>query len=229
MHRCGWSDAAKRDSFTTHLIEVAGLLDLPSWTLGRKQSEHRIWSKYVAPFAHTGIEPTTGLPRSLLAILAQMGVPDTETRLLAWPGERGEDYAHQHLWEAVRCSAVLHNRAIRNASVMVIDNDVFVAKILAAIDALLSCPREPFKQALGLCVLYPLFTAGLYANNISGDRSYVAKCFEDLIAKHDNPQDHRAYELLGKIWSDASDRSLTALWQRANQCATDLDIELYLG
>ena len=96
-------DPDQRTSFMGHIVEVIGLLDFPTVTIGAIDSRHRIWSRFVAPHGRNGIEPTSGLPRTLLDILSSIDLPNPsfETAMLLWPGERGDSQAQYHLWDAV--------------------------------------------------------------------------------------------------------------------------------
>jgi hypothetical protein len=226
-HRC-LIDPNKRTPLTSHLIEVIGLLDLPTFTVGSPSTTHRFWSCYVAPHYTGGIEPCSGLPRSLVNILAQLGSPGIEAQLFSWPGEIGDDYTHNHLWEAVRFAAVLHSRALLTHEHVFLDTDVLLFKILASIDALVSTKRKPFGQPVRHMILYPLFSVGLYTVEASSEREYVCRCFKDFVDDRRDTLSQTAQAVLLEVWARRGTRPRYASLRLANEFALQMKLELHL-
>ncbi|RBR27027.1 uncharacterized protein FIESC28_00099 [Fusarium coffeatum] len=166
-----------------HLLEVLGVMDIPSMVIGRSGEPIGVWKllrRLQDDFPEgraDGIEVVSGLPRSLLDIFAGLVDNDpeyTETRFWSWPGEVGESL-QVHLWEAWRFSGILEvRRRLRmerkrrgmpedipknNHS----DTEVVLCRLIASIDALQKAYEEPRNQDLlvhnGLP--YPVVTAGL--------------------------------------------------------------------
>ena len=73
MHRIlldgGLENLRKQETpFRRHLLEVLGVMDLPTFTVGRRTPYIGIWYRYCRD--EEGIELVTGLPRSLLDIFS---------------------------------------------------------------------------------------------------------------------------------------------------------------
>ena len=93
--------------FRAHLLEVMGVMDMPCLALGRQRPPIGIWRRFCQPTGpRHGIELVTGLPRSLLDLLAGIGFDTTEQSFWDWPGEAGNFLQH-YLWEAYRLAGIL--------------------------------------------------------------------------------------------------------------------------
>jgi hypothetical protein len=168
-----------------HILEVLGVMDLPSMVIGRAKPSIGVWKLLRRLQADTnsgrvdGIEVVSGVPRSLLDIFA--GIIDndpeyTENRFWTWPGDIGASL-HVHLWESWRLAGILEvrrrQRMERKARGIPERDDetpknfpsteVVLCRLIAAIDALLKAYEEPRYQHLlvhnGLT--YPVINAGL--------------------------------------------------------------------
>ncbi|KAG8666597.1 hypothetical protein FPOAC1_011407 [Fusarium poae] len=168
-----------------HILEVLGVMDLPSMVIGRAKPSIGVWKLLRRLQADTnsgrvdGIEVVSGVPRSLLDIFA--GIIDndpeyTENRFWTWPGDIGESL-RVHLWESWRLAGILEvrrrQRMERKARGIPERDDetpknfpsteVVLCRLIAAIDALLKAYEEPRNQHLlvhnGLT--YPVINAGL--------------------------------------------------------------------
>lgn len=222
----GSMDPYNRPPPIANLVEVVGLFDLPTVTIGRIHSKRKLWARFVTPSQTLGIEPTSGLPRSLLNIVSLLGSKDVEHSLLSWPGERGEDYAHHFLWEAFRYSAVLNNRALMTPRNNFLDTPVILMKILASVEALWQMKRDPFKQPLRTTVLFPLFTAGLYVDEDSRDKEFVTECFQKLMAE-ENSRYSLAWDILLETWGRRTEHLYESL-HIADRFAMEMGVELHL-
>ncbi|KPM45193.1 hypothetical protein AK830_g1360 [Neonectria ditissima] len=91
----GWPKTWFTDPFLLHLLEVMGVMDLPNLVLGRLTPCLGIWKRLRRAQATWGgenmggIEIVTGLPRSLLDILAFSDEPTVEQDLWLWEGVEG--------------------------------------------------------------------------------------------------------------------------------------------
>lgn len=164
--------------FRIHLLEVMGVMDLPCFAVGRQSSEIGIWRRYCQPTApRYGVEPVSGLPRTLLDIFAGIGTETTEQTFWDWPGEQGS-FLQCYLWEAHQLAGILALRRQANVPVSSpantvsawrqparcpADTKVLVARILASLDALrLACIERPLENAHIInAILFPMFMAGL--------------------------------------------------------------------
>ncbi|KAK2011934.1 hypothetical protein LZ32DRAFT_532927 [Colletotrichum eremochloae] len=104
-----------------HSIEVLSIMDLGPLIIGRTSPSLGLWG-HLRKVQDSwqggrvgGYEVVTGMPRSLLDILADIGnssdAQEIEARLWAWPGDIGQ-YAQCILWDCWRYTAVLHVRRL---------------------------------------------------------------------------------------------------------------------
>ncbi|GKU08400.1 transcription factor [Fusarium langsethiae] len=168
-----------------HILEVLGVMDLPSMVIGRVGSPIGVWKLLRRLQDDTqdgradGIEVVSGVPRSLLDIFAGLVENDpeyTESRFWAWPGDLGESL-QVHYWESWKLAGILEvrrrQRMDRKARGILdrVDEtpknfpstEIVLCRLIASIDALLKAYEEPRNQHLlvhnGLT--YPVLAAGL--------------------------------------------------------------------
>jgi hypothetical protein len=173
------------DLYTQHVMEVLGLMDLPSVVIGRINQPIGVWKLLrrlqddLPEGRATGIEVVSGIPRSLLDIFAGMVDNDpeyTEGRFWQWPGQIGESL-QCHYWECWRLSGILEVRrrqrmAKKARGIQGHDQDpakitpeteIVLCRLISSIDALQKAYEEPRNQNLlvhnGLP--YPVINAGL--------------------------------------------------------------------
>lgn len=171
--------------FRFHSLEVMGVMDLPCFAVGRQTPCIGIWRRYRQPTSpRHGIEPVTGLPRSLLDLFAGIGLGTTEQSFWDWPGEPGS-FLQCYLWEAHRLAGILTIRrnsrfgkhrpgevqglpASRQSNACPADNTTLVARVLANLDALrLACAERPTEEPfIKNAMILPSFTAGLEVSTI---------------------------------------------------------------
>ncbi|KAM5352834.1 hypothetical protein ACJ41O_005556 [Fusarium nematophilum] len=118
LEACG--GALKRGTLCAGLLlctaSVIGVMDLPFFVFGRRTAPLGFWrrlrkaqSRWRGGKTTGGVEMISGLPRSLLDILARADEPSVEMELWNWCGEIGE-YLQAQLWEAWRYAAILFVR-----------------------------------------------------------------------------------------------------------------------
>ncbi|KAF3386863.1 hypothetical protein F1880_000799 [Penicillium rolfsii] len=164
--------------FRAHLLEVMGVMDIPCLAIGRQLPSIGIWRRFCQPIGpRHGIEPVTGLPRSLLDLLAGIGLDATEQSFWDWPGETG-NFLQCYLWEAYRLAGILSIRQSERLRKPLSDSpqslptmrqpcpvasSVLVARIIANVDALrLGCLERPNEDPfIKNSILFPLVVAGL--------------------------------------------------------------------
>jgi hypothetical protein len=154
-----------RDGLSRYIVETAGLLDLPGATIWTRFASRGLWTRFVTPVQSPGVEPTSGLPRSLLNLMADLYSLDIESRLLCWTPEPAEHVLQYHFWEAFRLSSLLNSRGLRHlASSQVAciygddepsiaytpnsDTESLVMRILSCIDSLRNAADDPFPTPL---------------------------------------------------------------------------------
>jgi hypothetical protein len=98
-------------------------MDLPSFAVGRQNPSIGVWKRHCLDENHAlrpplldSVEIVSGLPRSLIDILATVDNHDaTEEAFWLWPGAPGT-LLQSHLWEAYRLAGIL---TIRHAQLHV--------------------------------------------------------------------------------------------------------------
>jgi hypothetical protein len=108
----GLTGREEKTEFRIHLLEVMGVMDMPTFTIGRTASLG-FWRQYCrdrATSQHNSddddVEVVSGLPRSLLDLISCIGEGATEEDFWNWPGSPGSLLQHQ-LWEAYRLAGML--------------------------------------------------------------------------------------------------------------------------
>lgn len=206
---------ATTSKFRTHLLEVMGVMDLPCFAVGRQTPCIGIWRRYCQPAGpRQGIEPVTGLPRSLVDLFAGIGLETTEQSFWDWPGEAGS-FLQCYLWEAHRLAGILtlrrHARtreksrelsglsAWRQPSACPADATVLVSRILANLDALrLACVERPAEDIfINNAVVYPYFVAGLEAEVMNRNPQWQVVIRNRAST---SKQDAILMELLEEMW-----------------------------
>ncbi|KAJ5964317.1 uncharacterized protein N7479_004193 [Penicillium vulpinum] len=200
--------------FRLYLLEVMGVMDLTCFSVGRQAPEIGIWRRYCQPTApRYGIEPVSGIPRTLLDIFSGIGAETTEQTLWDWPGEPGS-FLQCYLWEAHRLAGILTVRKQANTSSPIPDNKisawrhpgkcsaetyVLVARILASLDALrLALIERPTEDVyITNATLFPMFVAGLEVSIMCRKPEWQEIIRKTLIDSH---QSEILLSLLEELW-----------------------------
>ncbi|RAL07398.1 Zn(II)2Cys6 transcription factor [Aspergillus homomorphus CBS 101889] len=215
-------------AFRIHLFEVMGVMDIPTFAIGRQNPCLGFWRNHCrerndptpvnSKLGHD-VEVVSGLPRSLLDIFSCIGNGGaTEEEFWDWPGAQGTLLQCQ-LWEAYRSAGILavrHRQLHRFDELLVPQTDsshqkeqrkrtlptteVLVLRIFSNLDAIFRAAREPGGTEFLLlnAVFYPLVVAALQTS-VLNERSYL----KDLM----------------KTWSDnphyppGNERLLQILWE----------------
>lgn len=215
---------ATMSPYRSHLLEVMGVMDLPCFSVGRQTPPPAvsrqipcigIWRWYCQPAApRLGVEPVSGLPRTLLDIFAGIGIDTTEQHFVDWSGEPGS-FLQYYLWEAHRLAGILslrrHIRAVRNdgdacevsnlqePNTCPADATILVGRILANLDALrLASAERPTEDVfIQNAVIYPTFVAGLEVTVFCKNPDWqntIRKCVSG------SRQDEILLDLLQEMW-----------------------------
>lgn len=111
------SSAPIPNTFTNHCLEVIGVMNLPGIVFGRKTPKIGFWERLREAELETcqglmsGVETLTGLPRSLLDILAYTEHDPAQLELWNWHGEMGDSLQAQ-LWDAWRYAGILYREHV---------------------------------------------------------------------------------------------------------------------
>ena len=158
--------ASLDDPFSVHLLEVVGVMDLPNFVFGRISPRLDFWKRFrQAQFKakntlDDGIEIVSGLPRSLLDILACFDEPAVEERLWLWHGTTGH-VLQIRLWDAWRFSGILLARRTQGSyhttSISLPTSEELLGLLVASLDSLRLGVQQPETQHLLIChaLLYP--------------------------------------------------------------------------
>ncbi|KAF4498555.1 Transcriptional regulatory pro-1 [Fusarium agapanthi] len=158
------------DFQTQHLLEVLGVMDLPSSVIGRVNPSIGVWKLFRRlqddrdEGRATGVEVVSGIPRSLLDIFASIVDNDpeyTETRFWDWPGQVGIlEIRRRRRME--RKARGLPDREDGTSSKGP-DTEVVLCRLISSIDALQKAFEEPRNQHLLVHngIPYAVVNAGL--------------------------------------------------------------------
>lgn len=173
-------------------------------------------------------------------MLADLGSPEAEESLLIWTGELGEELIQVHLWEAFRFAGILHNRALGNdqTPISTVDTDipkprfeVIRMKVFSSIQAIVNSGAFTFRQPLARAILYPLFIAGLFAEN-KQERRLTRLAFQHLMEDSQERTEDRttkvAHDIVVKAWEKGKGLGLVGKFAMATEVATGLNVELHL-
>lgn len=180
--RANLSPLAQPDPELTHAIEVMGLFDLPYLVVGRQTPSLNVWRRYRLgqlvrlTAEEDSIEAVSGIPRSMIDMLACDEEDLTEEQLWLWPGCAGTLLQCQ-LWEAYKFAIMLdvrrrkrHRRTARHGQsptrapgVNLPDDKLLVIKALSALDAVHIGAKQPAAaDSLAMnAILYPLFIVAI--------------------------------------------------------------------
>lgn len=202
--------------FRTHLLEVMGVMDLTCFSVGRQTQCIGIWRRYCQPAClRQGVEPVSGLPRTLLDLFAGVGLDTTEQDFWDWPGE-ASSFMKFYLWEAHRLAGILSVRrraradripsrelpgfaAWRQPNAVAADETVLVGRMLANLDALrLAFAERPAEDAfIKNAVLFPIFAAGIEVAVLVQNPQWQATLRSCALGSR---QDDLTFNLLGEMW-----------------------------
>jgi hypothetical protein len=225
LQECGLDFLLQQDpSSRKHLLEVMAVMDLPTFTIGRRTPYIGLWSRYCRDRdGSKGIELVSGLPRSLLDIFSGIGHNTLEEDFWNWPGEPG-DFLQTYQWEAHRLAGIMTVRRCRayviqsgrkwggfeigvpeNPSRRLPTTEVLVTRVLANLDAIRRGCKEPeAKHSLTMNgINYPLFMTGLELNIMNSHpewKQLIRDCYCGSRRKEFEMGDRLQLTLLEQFW-----------------------------
>ncbi|KAF4218999.1 hypothetical protein CNMCM5878_004212 [Aspergillus fumigatiaffinis] len=209
----------ERGVFRAHLFEVMGIMDLPTFSIGRRHSHLGFWRQYCCKGnspaeTETGVEVVTGLPRSLVTIFAFIGEGTTETHFWDWPGAKGT-FIQCQLWEAYRLAGVLVVRhggpgfprpsdteatidPAMQRGVILTSTTVIVSRLLSSVDAVCRASLDPerWDTLIINAISYPVCVAGLQSDILQRDPTVKEFIRKALRLTGEGPFWNRQYRLL---------------------------------
>ncbi|KAH7002797.1 hypothetical protein EDB82DRAFT_469636 [Fusarium venenatum] len=197
---------------TLHLFQGIPWTNHLNHMIGRDTPTLSIWGYLRAGQAATpeglvgGVESISGIPRSLLDIIARIGIPTAEEEFAAWPGHEGS-VPHCHLWEAFRLAGILLSRRQNHISNSSPTNEVLVCRLVATLDALYETRhREEYRHILATnSILYP-YTAARLEVSILRQRPSWLKALRKYAELCDAYRDTPNALILEEILDNAMDR-----------------------
>lgn len=175
----------------THFMEVMGVMDISVFVIGRLTPHLGAWRQHRQRMADKinynkpNVEVISGLPHSLLDLIAGIGQDATEMDLWNWPGQKGSTIQCQ-LWESHRLAGILsvrrcQKRSGKPAAEMLQnqqhlpDNEVLVLRILSSVEAIITS-HDAKSEKNGILVVnainYPVLTAGLEIEVLRNNLEY---------------------------------------------------------
>ncbi|PYH46925.1 Zn(II)2Cys6 transcription factor [Aspergillus saccharolyticus JOP 1030-1] len=243
---------SENSTFRSHLFEVMGVMDLPTFAIGRQNPCLGFWKIHCrerkdptpieSELGHE-VEVVSGLPRSLLDIFSCIGTSEvTEEDFWNWPGASGTLLQCQ-LWEAYRLAGIL---AVRNRHLHHSDNiavfqpsksqtkklpitEVLVLRIFSNLDAIFRAAKEPEGTGTLLlnAIFYPMAVASLESRVMNERPSLktLMRSWGDNL--HEPPGNDRLLEILLDILEEwwKSDPERTSIHELAYM--RGLEIALY--
>lgn len=208
----------------TQAIEVMGVFDLPPLVVGRQTPSLNVWRRYrLGQLIRSveeidSVEMVTGIPRSMIDMLAYEDGQLTEEHLWLWPGCAGTLLQCQ-LWEAYKYAMMLKIRRQRRTGTTVPqyhspiqarktklpDDNLLLIKALSAIDAVYNGARQPAAaDSLVLnAILYPLFIVGVevFMSDDQDRQDLVIGWFNQLLESDPFANVQQAWDVLQTIAS----------------------------
>lgn len=197
-----------------HLFEVIAILDLPCLTVNRLSTPLNLWRDHLAALSTLAapIEQSTGLPYSLISIMADLTSPDAEARLKEWPGVVVDNFIEIQMWDAIRYASILHSRILRHkasdpaAAAAASPPPVPCAamlrcRIFACIQAVIDSGAFTLREPVARGMLYPLYVAGLLAR-APHERRLVRVAFKHRIAPLVQASiENIIYDIVTEVWT----------------------------
>ncbi|KAF5983635.1 transcriptional regulatory protein pro-1 [Fusarium bulbicola] len=204
------------DLHTQHLLEVLGVMDLPSSVIGRVNPSIGVWKLFRRlqddrdEGRTTGVEVVSGIPRSLLDIFASIMDNDpeyTETRFWDWPGQVGIlEIRRRRRME--RKARGLPDREDGTSSKGP-DTEVVLCRLISSIDALQKAFEEPRNQHLlvhnGLP--YAVVNAGLEVPLLKQHPTWKATLDDvrkSLLSTDSFDLINTVFEMLDEAWANGT-------------------------
>lgn len=204
---------------------LIGILELPTHILGRQTTNLHLWYQYC--LQKEGVEELTGLPCSLLHLLASSLDTDIEERLPQWTHEESDPVVGQ-IWNASHHAGMIMVRELRKDQGFPVSHGeqsvaTSVRQIMIIIRELrrLLDTNAPIHRS-GL--FFPLIAAGSQLKFLTlEDRSTIKECLGLLsnVSAANHVFFNATMTVLETLWASDGTRSI-------HQVARDLGLELCL-
>ncbi|KAM0341698.1 hypothetical protein ACHAPU_009946 [Fusarium lateritium] len=204
------------DLHTQHVLEVLGVMDLPSMAVGRINPSIGIWKSLrrlqddLPDGRADGIEVVSGMPRFLLDIFAGMVDNDpeyTEERFWSWAGQIGILQVRRRQRMDKKARGIQGRDD--NAAKITPDTEVVLCRLISSIDALEKAYEEPRNKHLlvhnGLP--FPVLNAGLEVPLLKMHPTWKRTLDEvksSFLTKDPFALTRVMFELLDEAWEDGT-------------------------
>ncbi|KAH7021885.1 hypothetical protein EDB80DRAFT_556632 [Ilyonectria destructans] len=211
------------DPFTDHCLEVMGVMDLPNLVFGRRTPCLGFWRRLRQAKGKWrndvvgGVETMSGLPRSLLDILARTDDRSAQTELWNWHGQMGE-YLQAQLWDVWRYAGIILAR--RKAGRKPGDHEAYsedgspdglpsteylLWRLIASLDALRLGLQQPESSHLlfGNAAFWPYLVARCEFALLRSNQEWTAvlhKLFEMMLCSCKARHIQIAQDLIHEAW-----------------------------
>jgi hypothetical protein len=219
---------------TLDFFSTMGYLDLQTHTINRMTPQHYLWDNYCRE--QKGVFRVSGLPFSLMDLLAAVHKSGVEQQLAAWIPPDGEP-AQQLLWKATKFAGIISAYELKSQKYTAADPEfseysqlftydhifkpeVLVSNILSLIHQCMDfVPEEQgqFKQTL----IYPLVMAASQRDFITEpEREFVCTTISSLASERNKYAYDGILRVIRAFW-DGDDRDI-------GETASGMNIELAL-
>ncbi|KAJ4286503.1 hypothetical protein N0V90_013203 [Kalmusia sp. IMI 367209] len=200
------------DEDSRDVLIMLASYDIPVYILNRKTEYHRLWAKY--NLGLLGIEEESGLPCSLLDLLAQIDNPDTTDALFAWqvpPGEPAQIYS----WDATRYAAII--RALEDSKTTSdldlatsllsrgVSLDELVRSLLNSVQQCL-LHLHPESSQFNQTLVFPLVMAASQRNHLSCDaKDFICSTMQSLAMEGNYHLRQGILKIIQEHWANDDD------------------------
>jgi hypothetical protein len=191
------------------ILTMLASFDIPAYILNRKTPYHRLWAQY--NLDRPGIEDESGLPCSLVDLLAQLDDVKTIGALFKWEAPTGE-LAQSYSWDATRYAAIIRMledfQAANELDITILlqsngcSIDDLVRLVLSSIQQCLlhvSPESNQFKQTL----VFPLVMAASPRSHLSDQqREFITSTMQELASEGNYYLRQGVLRVIREHWSN---------------------------
>lgn len=202
------------------LAMLIGVLDLPVYSLGRQTKHLNVWHDYC--MGQSGLEEVTGLPCSLVDLLASPMDDDIEERLLQWPGEPNHPVMCK-IWEATQYAGLILAREYRtiHGFPLNIETQSTSSTVRCVLTLIHELRMGMNTRAFGSTQAFfmPLVAAASQPKSLTADdRAFIRECLFTLAdgTLSDYPYYEAASIVLERLWASDGTPSLDHITRELN-------------
>lgn len=202
------------------LAGLIGVLDLPTYSLGRQNKHLHLWHDFC--MGQSGLEEVTGLPCSLVDLLASPMDDDIEERLLQWPGEPSEPVMSK-IWEATQYAGLILVREYRTVHGLPLNpetqSSAFAVEHVLTLLQDLRAGMDVSAFGTTQAFLFPLVAAASQPKALTAEnRAFIKECIVTLAdgSLSNYPYYEAAVIVIERLWASDGTRSLDHITRELN-------------